>query len=141
MRLWDVKTGEAIGEPWQGHADSVNSVAFSPDGKTVVSGSWDKTVRLWDVKTGEAIGEPWQGHTSYVYSVTFSPDGKTIVSGGADDSNNRWDYMILIWDVDEESWIDRLCHIAGRNFTQAEWQKYLGEREYEKTCPQYPEGP
>ena len=140
VRLWDAETGETIGEPWQGHTDRVWSVAFSPDGKKVVSGSYDRTVRLWDAETGETIGEPWQGHTDRVLSVAFSPDGKKVVSGSGDDPENRWDYMILIWDVDEESWIERLCRIAGRNFTQVEWKELLGERTYEKTCPQYLEG-
>ncbi|MDJ0705872.1 MAG: WD40 repeat domain-containing protein [Leptolyngbyaceae cyanobacterium MO_188.B28] len=66
-----------------GHTSDVTSVAFSPDGQRVVSGSEDNTVRLWDLQ-GNAIGEPFQGHTSDVTSVTFSPDGQTVVSGGAD---------------------------------------------------------
>ena len=48
--------------------------------------------------------------------------------------------MIVIWDVDEESWVKKLCRIAGRNFTKEEWKKYMDEKPYEKTCPQYPEG-
>ncbi|KAG8999909.1 POC1 centriolar protein A [Tulasnella sp. JGI-2019a] len=56
LRLWDVKTGEAIGEAMKGHTDRVNCVAISPDGTTIVSGSDDKTLQLWDAKTGEAIG-------------------------------------------------------------------------------------
>jgi WD40 repeat protein len=57
------------------------SVAFSPDGKTLASGSWDKTVRLWDIATQQQLGESLVGHSDLVYSVAFSPDGKTLASG------------------------------------------------------------
>ena len=54
------------------------SVAFSPDGKRIVSGSEDQTVRVWDAETGEVVLGPLQSHSSPVYSVAFSPDGKRI---------------------------------------------------------------
>ena len=77
---------------FQGHEGSVTSVAFSPDGKLIVSGRADKTVRLWDI-VGNPIGQPFQGHESYVFSVAFSPDGKLIVSGS-------WDKTVRLWDID-----------------------------------------
>lgn len=61
----------------EGHTDYVYSVAFSPDGKQIVSGSWDNTVRLWDAATG-AVLQILEGHTSYVNSVAFSPDGNML---------------------------------------------------------------
>jgi WD40 repeat protein len=75
---------------FQGHSASVLSVAFSPDGKTIVSGSADQTIRLWDL-AGNPIGQPFQGHSASVWSVAFSPDGKTIVSGSADQTIRLWD--------------------------------------------------
>jgi WD40 repeat protein len=64
----------------QGHQGEVNSAAFSPDGKTIVSGGGDGMIRLWD-SSGNPIGQPIKGHQGKVNSVAFSPDCKTIVSG------------------------------------------------------------
>ena len=74
VRLWDAVTGTLL-QTLEGHSSSVSSVAFSPDGKQVVSGSHDKIVRLWDVATGTPL-QTLEGHSSSVYSVAFSPDGK-----------------------------------------------------------------
>jgi WD40 repeat protein len=67
VRLWKVETGEPIGEPLKGHANSVFSAAFSPDGKRIVTASADETVRLWDSETGKQIGEPLKGHKGAVW--------------------------------------------------------------------------
>ncbi|MBC1270553.1 hypothetical protein GNF07_26250, partial [Trichormus variabilis FSR] len=69
----------------------VKSVAFSPDGQRIVSGSWDNTLRLWNVN-GQPIGQPLIGHEGAVNSVAFSPDGQCIVSGS-------WDNTLRLWDV------------------------------------------
>jgi WD40 repeat protein len=74
-----------------GHTDPVRSVAFSPDGKRIVSGSDDRTLRLWNANTGQPIGDPLQGHQDTVRSVAFSPDGKRIVSGSDDMTLRLWD--------------------------------------------------
>jgi hypothetical protein len=63
-----------------GHETPVLSAAFSPDGKRIVTASWDKTALLWDAETGKQIGAPLVGHESYVMSAAFSSDGKRIVT-------------------------------------------------------------
>ncbi|CAG8976165.1 hypothetical protein HYALB_00010035 [Hymenoscyphus albidus] len=76
----------------EGHTDWVSSVAFSPDGKQIVSGSGDRTVRRWDAATGQQLLPALEGHTDWVItSVAFSPDGKQIVSGSWDRTVRRWD--------------------------------------------------
>ncbi|KIM74897.1 hypothetical protein PILCRDRAFT_79623, partial [Piloderma croceum F 1598] len=75
----------------RGHKNTISSVTFSPDGKWIVSGSWDKSIRVWDAETGEMVSGPFEGHTDEVLSVAFSPDGKRIVSGSKDKSICVWD--------------------------------------------------
>ena len=72
-----------------GHTEWVFSVAFSPDGTTLASSSWDGTVRLWNVTTGQEEAT-FTAHTYWVPSVAFSPDGSTLASGGS---------AILLWDM------------------------------------------
>ena len=74
----------------KGHKDCVKSVAFSPDGKQIVSGSRDQTVRVWDASTGNNL-KVLESHTDSVTSVAFSPNGKQIVSGSYDKSVRVWD--------------------------------------------------
>ena len=66
-----------------GHADTVWSVTMSPDGKTLISGSADKTIKLWDLATRRELAT-LTGHADPVWSVTVSPDGKTLASGSGD---------------------------------------------------------
>src|ERR1700681_2867067 len=76
-------------DTYQGHPGIVFSVAFSADGKTLASGSFDTTIKLWDVATGKNTA-PLQGHSGPVYTVAFSPVGKTLASGsGGEDPQKK----------------------------------------------------
>ncbi|MCU0288019.1 MAG: hypothetical protein MUF15_16700 [Acidobacteria bacterium] len=76
-----------------GHLSYVTSVAFSPDGKTLASGSDDNTIRLWDISSKKEAAT-LMGHSDKVTCVAFSPDGKTIASASDDHTIRLWDLGI-----------------------------------------------
>src|SRR5437867_9824375 len=87
------RAGDLIAPPYRtlkGHAGSVLTVKFTADGKTLVSGSRDHTVRIWDVATGE-LKRTLTNHTADVYAITFSHDGKLMASGSVDTKIILWD--------------------------------------------------
>jgi WD40 repeat protein len=83
-RTWSSR--HKLGEP-------INSLAFSPDGHTLVSGGQDHSVRLWDVSSGEELGILGE-HDAAVFAVSFAPDGRRIASGG-------FDKVIRLWNTEE----------------------------------------
>jgi WD40 repeat protein len=72
-----------------GHSDSVWSVAYSPNGQTLASGSWDNTIKLWNVKTGNLL-QTLTGHSKDINSVAYSPDGQTLASASNDNTIKLW---------------------------------------------------
>ena len=75
----------------QGHSSFVYSVCFSPDGRYVASGSFDKTIRVWNSQNGLPALDPLEGHESTVDSVCYSGDGTRIVSASEDKTVRVWD--------------------------------------------------
>jgi WD40 repeat protein len=92
VRLWDVRTRQAIGPELVGHDDSVWSIAFSPDGGTIATAAEDGTVRLWDVRARQSIGEPF-GRTSHpngILDLEFDPTGATLAIVDSADTVQLW---------------------------------------------------
>ncbi|MEP0983106.1 PD40 domain-containing protein [Leptolyngbya sp. FACHB-17] len=84
------------------HDDAVVSVSFSPDGQTIVSGSFDYTIKLWK-RDGTPI-TTLKGHDESVWSVSFSPDGQTIASGGSIDKT------VKLWSWNLDNLIELGCN-------------------------------
>jgi WD40 repeat protein len=91
VQLWNVTRG-ARTATLTGHTAEIASIAWSPDGKLLATGSADQTVRLWNVTTQQATAV-LQGHTAEVQTVAFTPDGQRLVSGSSDSTVRIWDAL------------------------------------------------
>ncbi|HLG17661.1 MAG TPA: metallophosphoesterase [Blastocatellia bacterium] len=89
MRIWDAGSGKLL-RSLEGHTESVLSVAWSPDGRSLASASSDNTVRIWDAGSGKLL-RSLEGHTNSVLSVAWSPDGRSLASASYDNTVRIWD--------------------------------------------------
>ncbi|WPJ63597.1 hypothetical protein SMAC4_13655 [Sordaria macrospora] len=107
-----IRTKPAVELDWnaclqtlEGHSGDVYSVAFSPDGQRLASGSEDETIKIWDPASGSCL-QTLKGHSGDVRSVAFSPDGQRLASGS-------WDETIKIWDPASGSCLQTLKGHSG----------------------------
>jgi WD40 repeat protein len=87
--LIDVASGE-LARDWEAHANTVFCVAFTPDGKSLLSSSVDRTIKLWDLDDG-SLEHTFEGHADQVDGIAVSPDGSLLLSGGNDRRSRLWD--------------------------------------------------
>lgn len=105
INLWDTKSGQCS-KSLKGHTNVILSLAFSPDGQTLISGSHDNTVKLWNIATDECLGT-LTGHTNWVWSVALHPDGQQLASASQDGT-------VRLWDVQTRACVRVLeCHPNG----------------------------
>jgi len=98
IRLWNLQTGNCDAKQFspggnrtlQGHLGRIWSIAFSPDGELLATGSDDQTIKLWETQTGQCR-RTLRGHRRQIRSIAFSPDGNTIASASGDETVRLWD--------------------------------------------------
>ncbi|MEM8945532.1 MAG: protein kinase [Planctomycetota bacterium] len=90
-RMWDLDSREMTVR-FSPHG-AVAAADISPDGKLLVTGSWDQSAKIWDIDTGQALRKLDGLHEGYVNSVEFSPDGRTILTGSDDGTARLWDVI------------------------------------------------
>jgi WD40 repeat protein len=135
IAFWDVRRHQRIGEPARAEG-SIWSLAWSPDGKVLVSAAENGEMTLWDVASRRPLGDPlFVGGTVEVNTtlpdVFFSPDGTRLMS--LNRVANVWDRTL--WSRNYTRWLTELCPRVGRNLTASEWADALPGRPYRRTCP------
>ena len=102
-KVWDAASGREL-LTLEGQNDSVWSVAFSPDGRRIVTGSGNRAAKVWEAASGREL-LTIKGHNSAVASVAFSPDGQRILTGSADGTARVWEAArkeeIAQWQTEE----------------------------------------
>jgi WD40 repeat protein len=90
LQVWDVERGKQIGADWRDDRTGMITIALSPDGKRVLSGSTDGAVRLWDIDTAKIFAK-WTGHTAGIISL-LNGDGRRVVS-------RSYNKTVWVWDA------------------------------------------
>ena len=142
MRLWEVGsldtanssggTAKSPAQPitewtvFKGHTEGINSVAFSPDGKTLASASSDHTAKLWDVVRGQEH-VTLAVNTGRLFMVAFSPDGRLLAAGGDDNIIRVWDATSRVLRKSLVGHEGRVTDLAfspdGRQLVSGSWDK------------------
>src|SRR5262249_29913744 len=122
-RVWDAASGrEELRLP---HDSLVNGVAISDDSRLLATAGREGTVRLFELPSGNELDS--MAHTLSANGVAFSPDGKLLVTA-SDDRTAR------VWAVAPGNLLAEACGAAGRSLSIEEWQRYLPDQSYRRTC-------
>jgi WD40 repeat protein len=126
--LLDLDAGEWIARPNVAHRQYVDGVAFSADGQTLVTTSFDAGVRLWNGVSGEPIAGVQVGQDPSAAIAVVPPDGTGAIVATRDGEVYRLDTRF-------EKWTEFACTVVARNFTTEEWLAGFGDQPYRETCP------
>jgi WD40 repeat protein len=127
VAFFNGKDGTPLGSAVTAHHGGVIAFAFQPQGNWLASGGRDGTVLLWDLREQEPIGAFPRPDLEQVQSLLFAKDGKRLL---VQYTNGR-----IVWlDADLSSWQRQGCAEANRNFSIAEWQRFVGNSDCESTC-------
>jgi WD40 repeat protein len=127
--LWDLRNRTQLATLGGFTANEPNSLAFSPDGRLLASGTGSEVI-LWSVPQRTSIA------TLHVPGpVSFSPDGRMLATSSQWDPRLIMGTGITLWDVGSADWATQLCQIAGRDLTRAEWATYVPGSAYQQICP------
>jgi WD40 repeat protein len=134
-RLWSLQTPSAEPQVLRGHTAAVRAVAFSPDGALVATAGDDGVARIWRLALLDAGPVRLRGHQAMIAALTFSPASDRLATASADGTTR-------VWDLNDERLVRAACQAAGRNFTLAEWQQFVGPRQsYKTVCASLPRDP
>ena len=127
--LWNLSNRTQIATLGGFSPSEPNSLAFSPDGRILASGTSSEVI-LWSVAQRTSMA------TLHIPGpVSFSPDGRILATSSQWDPNLIMGTGITLWDVSSAEWARQLCQIAGRDLTRAEWATYVPGRPYQSICP------
>ncbi len=120
-------TAQALGVTLRGHRSRIQSLAFSPNGNLLATGSYDKTVRIWDVSTKKSYDSPpivLDDHKDFIWSVVFTSDGQHVLAGTRDK-------QFRVWPVNFKEFGNMICSELVKNgmrteMNTKEWARFVG---------------
>jgi len=132
LRRFDALTGEPIGSPMRAHTSvMVSSITVTNDGRFIVSGGADQTLRFWDATTGEPVGEPLKGPDGWIIEIHVAPDSRTVRAVWLDLNNSGG---MHVW-PGPASWEDELCSKLTEDMSREQWSKWVSDKiEYDPPC-------
>jgi WD40 repeat protein len=133
IRLWDVTTGRQIGQAEGSNTTfgGMGSLQFDSTGDFLLTeGVVDAAARLWSVPGLQQVGTDLPGVPSRFGTATFAGRGTSTLAVLVYQTGEA-----LVYHASPASWERQACAVAGRNFTKAEWDRYLPDRPYSKVCP------
>jgi WD40 repeat protein len=128
LQLWNPRTGASLGRPRLVASAPVSSIDFAPSGAVLATtGGSDGLTKLWTTHGLQQYGADLPGSRGFWGNAVYTPDGSKLVALDADGRG-------VIWPASVSAWMQHACAVAGRNFTDEEWARFVGKRPYARTC-------